>query len=152
MAAGTLLVLDASLPGGLIEGKGSVAYAQTMALTTLTMFQLFNVFNARSDEQSAFVGLFRNSWLSAAVLLSLILHIAVVYVPFLQKAFSTTALGPGDWLMCTVVASSVLWSRELGKLAVRAGSSRRPASLLEASVDEQIRRACHGKPTEGHLF
>ncbi len=152
MAAGTLLVLDASLPGGLIEGKGSVAYAQTMALTTLTMFQLFNVFNARSDAQSAFVGLFRNSWLSAAVLLSLILHIAVVYVPFLQKAFSTTALGPGDWLMCTVVASSVLWSRELGKLAVRAGSSRRPASLLEASVDEQIRRACHGKPTEGHLF
>jgi Ca2+-transporting ATPase len=151
MAAGTLLVLDASLPGGLIEGKGSVAYAQTMALTTLTMFQLFNVFNARSDEQSAFVGLFRNSWLSAAVVLSLILHIAVVYVPFLQKAFSTTALGPGDWLMCTVVASSVLWSRELGKLAVRAGSSRRPASLLEASVDEQIRRACHGKPTEGHL-
>jgi Ca2+-transporting ATPase len=115
------------------------------------MFQLFNVFNARSDEQSAFVGLFRNSWLSAAVVLSLILHIAVVYVPFLQKAFSTTALGPGDWLMCTVVASSVLWSRELGKLAVRAGSSRRPASLLEASVDEQIRRACHGKPTEGHL-
>ncbi|EAQ36009.1 Cation-transporting ATPase [Nitrobacter sp. Nb-311A] len=125
MAAGTLLVLDASLPGGLIEGKGSVAYAQTMAFTTLTMFQLFNVFNARSDEQSAFVGLFRNNWLSAAVVFSLILHIAVVYVPFLQEAFSTTALGPGDWLICTVVASSVLWSRELGKLAVRAGSSRR---------------------------
>lgn len=129
MAAGTLLVLDASLPGGLIEGKGSVAYAQTMAFTTLTMFQLFNVFNARSDEQSAFVGLFRNNWLSAAVVFSLILHIAVVYVPFLQEAFSTTALGPGDWLMCTVVASSVLWLRELGKLAVRAGSPRPPGLI-----------------------
>ena len=58
MAAGTLLVLDASLPGGLIEGSGNMRYAQTMAFTTLMMFQIFNVFNARSDEQSAFIGLF----------------------------------------------------------------------------------------------
>ena len=36
MAAGTLLVLDASLPGGLIEGSGDLRYAQTMAFTTLT--------------------------------------------------------------------------------------------------------------------
>src|SRR5690606_38045696 len=60
MAAGTLAVLDASLPGGLIEGSGSPRYAQTMAFTTLVLFQLFNVLNARSDEQSAFSGLFRN--------------------------------------------------------------------------------------------
>ena len=67
-------------------------YAQTMAFTTLMMFQLFNVFNARSDERSAFDGLFRNHWLWAAVGLSLVLHAAVIYVPFLQQAFSTTAL------------------------------------------------------------
>ena len=65
MAAGTLLVLDASLPGGLIEGSGTVGYAQTMAFTTLMMFQLFNIFNARSDEHSAFSGLFTNYWLWA---------------------------------------------------------------------------------------
>ena len=34
MAAGTLLILDASLPGGLIEGSGTMRYAQTMAFTT----------------------------------------------------------------------------------------------------------------------
>ena len=67
MAVGTLLVLDASLPGGLIEGSGDMRYAQTMAFTTLMMFQLFNVFNARSDEQSAFHGLFHNRWLWGAV-------------------------------------------------------------------------------------
>ena len=38
MAAGTLLVLDASLPGGLIEGSGNMRYAQTMAFTTLVLF------------------------------------------------------------------------------------------------------------------
>jgi Ca2+-transporting ATPase len=118
-AAGTLLVLDASLPGGLIEGSGNMRYAQTMAFTTLVLFQLFTVFNARSDERSAFAGLFSNKWLWGAVLLSLLLQVAVVYVPFLQQAFSTASLSFGDWLRCAAVASSVLWLRELSKIVTR---------------------------------
>jgi P-type Ca2+ transporter type 2C len=120
MAAGTLLILDWSLPGGLIEGQGNMRYAQTMAFTTLTLFQLFNVFNARSDEQSAFCGLFKNHWLWGAILLSLTLHVAVVYIPFMQQAFSTVSLSAGDWLRCMAAASSVLWLRELGKVIMRA--------------------------------
>jgi Ca2+-transporting ATPase len=120
MAAGTLFVLDASLPGGLVPGQGSLRHAQTMAFTTLMLFQLFNVFNARSDETSAFRGLFANRWLWAAVFLSLTLQVAVLYTPFLQKAFSTTALTFRDWLLCALVASSVLWLRELSKLVARA--------------------------------
>ena len=120
MAAGTLLVLDAALPGGLIEGSGSMPYAQTMAFTTLTLFQIFNVVNARSDERSAFVRLFTNRWLWSAVGLSVALQVAVVYVPFLQRAFGTVALSGGDWLRCVAVASLVLWLRELGKLVARA--------------------------------
>ncbi len=100
MAAGTLLVLDASLPGGLVEGTGTLPYAQTMAFTTLMLFQIFNVFNARSDDRSAFVRLFTNRWLWAAVGLSIVLQIAVVYTPFLQQAFGTVALGAGDWALC----------------------------------------------------
>jgi P-type Ca2+ transporter type 2C len=87
MATGTLYVLDAALPGGLVQGTGSMRYAQTMAFTTLMLFQLFNVFNARSDDESALKGLFTNRWLWAAVLLSLVLHAGVVYIPFLQQAF-----------------------------------------------------------------
>jgi Ca2+-transporting ATPase len=116
MAVGTLLVLDASLPGGLIEGSGSMRYAQTMAFTTLMLFQLFNVFNARSDERSAFIGLFSNKWLCGAVLLSLVLQVAVIYTPLLQQAFSTVSLSLGDWLRCTAAASWVLWLRELSKV------------------------------------
>jgi P-type Ca2+ transporter type 2C len=48
-----------------------------------------------------------------------ILQIAVVYTPFLQRAFSTEALTASDWLRCAVVASSVLWLRELEKLLRR---------------------------------
>jgi Ca2+-transporting ATPase len=119
MATGTLLVLDWSLPGGLIEGTGNMRYAQTMAFTTLLFFSLFTVFNARSDERSAFAGMFSNRWLWGAIGLSLLLQVAVVYVPFLQQAFSTVGLGAGDWLRCAAVGSSVLWLRELSKLVAR---------------------------------
>jgi Ca2+-transporting ATPase len=124
MALGTLIVLDASLPGGLIEGSGTTSYGQTMAFTTLVLFQLINVFNARSDERSAFEGLFVNPWLWAAIGLSLLLHAAVLYIPVLQEAFSTTSLSAKDWLICVAVASSVLWVRELSKMIARASLRR----------------------------
>jgi P-type Ca2+ transporter type 2C len=116
MAVGTLFVLDASLPGGLIDGSGDLGHGQTMAFTTLMLFQIFNVVNARSDERSAFVDLFTNGWLWAAIAGSLALQVLVVYVPFLQRAFGTTALSATDWLSCVGVASSVLWLREISKV------------------------------------
>ena len=121
MATGTLLVLDASLPGGLIEGTGDTRYAQTMAFTTIVFFSLFTVFNARSDERSAFVGLFSNAWLWGAVLVSSLLQVAVIHVPFLQQAFSTVALSSRDWLTCAAVGSSVLWLSESKKLLLPDG-------------------------------
>ncbi len=133
MAVGTLLVLDAALPGGLIEGTGDIRYAQTMAFTTLVMFQLFNVFNARSDSQSAFHGLFQNHWLWSAIALSLLLHAAVIYTPFLQSAFSTMPLTTADWGICAATASSVLWLCELGKIVMRLWNGRH-------------RRAAHSVP------
>ena len=120
MAAGTLLVLDASMPGGFLDGVGDLRYGQTMAFTTLMLFQIFNVVNARSDEQSAFVHFFANRWLWAAIGGSVALQAFVVYVPFLQSAFGTTPLSAGDWVFCVAVASSVLWLREASKAMARA--------------------------------
>jgi P-type Ca2+ transporter type 2C len=119
MAVGTLLVLDASLPGGFVAGKGELRYAQTMAFTTLMLFQIFNVVNARSDDSSAFAHLFTNQWLWIAMAGSLALQVLVVYAPFLQRAFGTVGLSIGDWLFCTTVASSVLWIREISKVVAR---------------------------------
>jgi P-type Ca2+ transporter type 2C len=119
IAAGTLLVLDASLPGGLIEGSGNLRYAQTMAFTTLVVFSIFTVFNSRSGQVSAFHGLFSNRWLWAAVLLSIGLQVVVVYVPFLQPAFGTVRLDLRDWVRCAAIGSSVLWLHELTKVLMR---------------------------------
>lgn len=62
-----------------------------MAFTTLVFFNLFNVFNARSDEQSAFVGLFSNRWLWGAVLLSLLLQVPVITFRFCSRRFQPLA-------------------------------------------------------------
>src|SRR3954466_1002168 len=126
MAAGTLLVLDASLPEGLIEGTGTLRYAQTMAFTTLTLSQMFNVINARSDEQSALAHLFTNGWFGAAIALSIALQALVLYVPALQQAFGTQPLSLLDWARCVTAASSVLWVREISKLFARRAATAAP--------------------------
>jgi Ca2+-transporting ATPase len=125
MAAATLSMLDAGLPGGLIDRPGNMRYAQTLAFTTLVLLQLFNIFNCRSDEQSAFVKPFSNRRLLVAIGASLLLQAVAVYVPVMQKAFSTTALTWNDWLLCAGVASSVLWLRELSKLILRRTKTRK---------------------------
>ena len=145
MAAGTLIVLDAALPGGLIEGSGSVSYGQTMAFTTLTLFQLFNVFNARSDERSAFGQLFTNRWLWGAVALSVCLHTAVIYMPVLRNALSTTPLSAYDWAICASVASSVLWLRELASLRQGRGP-RMPDRPPEIPGDHRKGFRCQARP------
>ena len=124
MAAGTLFVLDASMPGGFVDGDGDLRYGQTMAFTTLMLFQIFNVVNARSDERSAFVHLFTNQWLWGAIAVSVALQVLVVYVPFLQRAFGTVGLTARDWVLCFAVASTVLWLREGSKLIARMANHR----------------------------
>ncbi len=120
VGAGTLLALDAGLPGGLIEGAGSVERARTLAFNTLVMFELFNVFCARSDRDGALHGLFANAWLWLSVATAAALQFAVIYVPALQRAFGTVALDAGDWLLCTGIACAVVAARELEKAARRA--------------------------------
>jgi Ca2+-transporting ATPase len=137
MAVGTLAVLDASLPGGFIEGEGSMRYAQTMAFTTLMLFQMFNVFNSRSNDESAFRGLFHNPGLWLGLGVSILLQVLVVHLPFFQQAFSTSSLSAADWMRCTLVASSVLWVLELYKVWIRRQAHKtQPASATAASWPE----------------
>jgi P-type Ca2+ transporter type 2C len=133
MAGSTLLVLDSSLPGGFVAGAGNLRYAQTMTFTTLMIAQLFNVFNSRSDERSAFAGLFENQWLWTAIALSLALQGLVLYLPAMQQAFGTVGLSGRDWVRCIGVASIVLWVRELSKLFLRRWSASRVRQRFERS-------------------
>ena len=82
--------------------------------------------------RSAFSGLFENKWLLIAVAASLLMHLAVIYVPALRTAFHTVPLTLTDWLIATAVGATLLLLAELAKMVVRARSphpgAARPAA------------------------
>jgi Ca2+-transporting ATPase len=125
MAAGTLLLLDAGIPGGLIEGDGDVRYARTLAFNVLVLYQLVDAVCVRSDEVSAFVRPFDNGWLWASIAGALALQAAVLYVPALAAAFGTVPLSAADWGICALVALTVLAAREALKATWRSRDRRR---------------------------
>jgi magnesium-transporting ATPase (P-type) len=113
------VALDLRLEGGLIPASGGIVEARTMAFTTLVIAQLFNCLCARSDRESAFRHLFANPLLWAAIAVSVLLQVAVVQLPLLNRAFETTPLSTADWLICVALASTILWLDELRKLVLR---------------------------------
>jgi len=96
----TLGIFVHALPEGLEK-------ARTMAFTTLVVFELLLVFNARSEERSVFRNSpFTNRFLVLAVVSSLVLQLSVIYLPPLQPIFGTMALTAVD-LIKVLGASSL---------------------------------------------
>jgi Ca2+-transporting ATPase len=115
MAVVVLTTIDLFHVGGQLAGESSLEIARTAGFTVLVLIQLFNAFNSRSMEHSAFYRVFSNPWLVGAILLGLVLQILVVEVPFLQVAFGTVPLSLGQWGICVAMASIVLWVEEIRK-------------------------------------
>lgn len=74
-------------------------YAQTIAFSTLVMAQLIHVFDCRSEISVFSRNPFGNKYLVAAVVSSVALLLAVVYVPVLQPIFHTVPVKLNDWLL-----------------------------------------------------
>jgi Ca2+-transporting ATPase len=111
MAAGTLYVFHQSLPKGAL-------YAQTMAFTTIVMFQLFNVLNCKSETRSLFgSGFFKNKWLIYAILSSLALQMIVIYTP-LSQFMNTVAISFFDWVLVCFIGISIIVFEEIRKMVV----------------------------------
>lgn len=90
-----------------MQGMDELSLARTMALTTLVIAQLFYVFECRSERLSPFeLGFFKNRFLIGAVLCSLTMHLAVLYMPFLQSVFQTVALNWWQWLLIIIMAGA----------------------------------------------
>jgi len=79
----------------------------TCVFTTLVLTQLFHSYNFRFEDKGIFrKGIFENKILNLSILGSILLQVALIYVPFLQRIFSTTSLTAYQWLM--VLASSIV--------------------------------------------
>ena len=101
LTAVTLLAFAVGMQWHGTTGTG-LREAATMAFMTLALSQVFHAFNARSQRRSAFTDrLFTNGWLWAAVAICLILQLAAVYLPLLQKVLQTVPPTLADWGVIT---------------------------------------------------
>ncbi|MCA1059225.1 cation-translocating P-type ATPase [Rossellomorea aquimaris] len=82
-----------------------LAYAQTVAFSTLVMAQLIHVFDCRSEVSVFSRNPFGNMYLVLAVLSSLVLMLIVIYVPSLQPIFHTVPIAIKDWLLIIGLSS-----------------------------------------------
>ena len=102
------------------------ARARSEAFTLLVVCEWFNVLNCRSDHRSAFDrALLRNRWLLGGLVVGNLLHVAVIFVPALNRLFYTVPFELEIVVGIGLAASVVLWAEELRKLVVRRRS--RPA-------------------------
>ena len=74
------------------------------------------VLNFRSiREPINIIGFFTNKWLLLAIAFTIALQAAAVYVPFLQEALHTTAMGWEDWGIIVLVAIPIFVMTEIYK-------------------------------------
>ncbi|MBT1704413.1 cation-translocating P-type ATPase [Chryseosolibacter indicus] len=89
---------------------------QTMVFTVLSISQLGHVMGIRSDRRSLFrLGLFSNKPLLGAVVLTLLLQLGVVYLPFANKIFRTQPLTLSELAICILISLVVLIGVEIEK-------------------------------------
>ncbi len=110
MAIGTLWIFTNGY------NNGDIRRAQTLAFTTIALFQVFNGLNCRSRTTSVFkIGLTTNKYLLGGIVASVSLQVLATLLPPLQTALGTTALSVWDWLTIVLVSSSVFIADEIRK-------------------------------------
>jgi P-type Ca2+ transporter type 2C len=92
-----ILMAIASILAGYFQFQAGVETWQTMIFTTLTIAQMGNALATRSSRDTLFeIGIFSNKAMLGSVLLTFLLQLMVVYVPFFQNIFGTVALSARD--------------------------------------------------------
>lgn len=71
--------------------------AQTMVFTMIVMFEKAQAFACRSLEKPLGLKVFENRWLIYATILTMVLHLLILYVPALDDLFHVKPLGLEHW-------------------------------------------------------
>ena len=117
LGLGLLIALQSIgfLHWALNEGM-SLPKIQTFIFTLVVISLMFNAFNWRSERCSVFsLGVFTNRSLIYAVLSTVLLQLAAIYIPIMQTAFRTVPLSLSDWGIIIPLASTTLIAMELAK-------------------------------------
>jgi len=96
---------------------------QTMVFTVLTLSQMAQVLAIRSERLSLFQqGLSTNLPLLGAVVLTILLQLATIYVPFLNPIFHTAPLPFDELALCLLLSTVVFFAVEIEKWLARRGA------------------------------
>ncbi|MGY5874741.1 MAG: cation-translocating P-type ATPase [Candidatus Thorarchaeota archaeon] len=80
-----------------------LTHARTAVFASVVCFELLFVWNCRDEYNPVWkTDITSSGALMGAVLLSAVLTLATIYVPFLQVLFQTVPLNPGDWLIILI--------------------------------------------------
>ncbi|MFX1417112.1 MAG: cation-translocating P-type ATPase, partial [Promethearchaeota archaeon] len=80
--------------------SGALTHARTAAFAGVVTFELMFVWNCRSEHKPVWKTRITNSKaLIGAVLISVLLTLATIYVPFMWPLFQTMPLQPVDWVV-----------------------------------------------------
>ena len=117
-------IMAGARPGASLSHP-DLATWRTVAFGTLTLSELLRAFTARSERISVFkLGFFSNKTMNLAVIFSIVLVFAVMYVPFLQTIFNTVTIPPIDLLVIIPFALMASVAAELTKIYLRARAKR----------------------------
>jgi Ca2+-transporting ATPase len=109
---------------------GALAEAQTMAVTTVILFQIFYLLNCRSLRDSLLrIGLLSNPTVYLGIAVVVVLQAAFIYGPPLQAIFGTRPLDPRDLALAAIVGSLILPVISIEKMvrSRRARNAARPS-------------------------
>jgi magnesium-transporting ATPase (P-type) len=99
-----------------LDTTGSLIRAQTVALTTMVIFQVFQAGNARSETVSIFrKSPFSNRFLFAATVAAVSVHVAALYLPPTQYVLRVEPIELEAWLRIIAIATSIIIAMELHK-------------------------------------
>jgi P-type Ca2+ transporter type 2C len=102
---------------------------KTMVFTSLCIAQMGHAISCRSDYRlTAEINPFSNPYLLGAVIITTVLQLLLVYVPFLRNFFDTDWLSMEQLLICLAVSSLMFIWVELEKLFLRWYHLRQPKS------------------------
>ncbi len=111
------------------DWKGvDVQTAETMAFVTLSMCELFRAYTVRSERLSLLqIGIFSNPYVVWATLLSALVLLATVFVPFLNPIFNTHPLSGNEWTVVMLLALIPAITEEITKWFYRRGARQETA-------------------------
>ena len=121
--AGTGLLIGAlSLGAQAWAWHGGSQNWQTMVFTVLTFCQLAHVLVIRSEHESLFgAGFLANIPLLGTVILTIGLHLLVIYNPFFNLIFHTTPLAMEELAVCFTLPLFVVFAVEIEKWLFKRG-------------------------------